>query len=240
MERKETNERANGRSSALAGISKNLVVVEAAKAVGIFRAVNVGPVEHLRREYTEINDELLCFKPGSLVLRARSLRKALAEIPLEEKWRGEAPNHVTTEGANLALDTFLAGSAYTVVGPYMGLISSVSYTTTAIGDTAAQINGTNGWKEAGSSTNFPLYTTPRKTCAWSAAAAKSKALSAALSFPIITTGGTVKGCFIIFGTGALSTIADVNGKLWSAGVFTGGDKVVDVSDTLNVSYSSSL
>lgn len=155
------------------------------------------------------------------------------------KWRDEFKNVVCTEGKNLMLDCAL-GANVAVVGPYMGLISSVSYTAVAAGDTAAQINGTNGWKEAGSASNFPLYTTPRKTCVWSASSAGSKALSAALSFPIITTGGTIKGCFIIFGTGALSTIADVNGKLWSAGLFSGGDKVVSVSDTVQVSYSTSL
>jgi hypothetical protein len=156
------------------------------------------------------------------------------------KWKDTIENTVMTEGKNLALDTFLAGSGYTVVGPYMGLISSVSYSAIAAGDTAAQINGTNGWKEAGSSTNYPLYTTPRKTAAWSAASAGSKALSSALSFPIVTTGGTIKGCFLIFGTGAVSTIADTNGKLYSAGLFTGGDKVVSPGDTVNVSYTASL
>lgn len=156
------------------------------------------------------------------------------------KWEDTIENTVMTEGKNLALDTFLAGAAYTVTGPYMGLISSVSYTAIAAADTAAQINGTNQWKEAGSGVNFPLYTTPRKTCAWSAAAAGAKALSAALSFPIITTGGTVKGCFIIFGSGALTTIANTAGTLWSAGTFTGGDKVLDVGDTLQVSYTTSL
>lgn len=158
----------------------------------------------------------------------------------ELKWQDTIENTVMTEGKNLALDTFLAGSGYTVVGPYMGLISSVSYSAIAAGDTAAQINGTNGWKEAGSSTNYPLYTTPRKTAAWSAASAGSKALSSALSFPIVTTGGTIKGCFLIFGTGAVSTIADTNGKLYSAGLFTGGDKVVSPGDTVNVSYTASL
>ena len=156
------------------------------------------------------------------------------------KWEDVIENTVMTEGKNFMLDAALAGSSYTVAGPYMGLISSVSYSAISAADTAAQINGTNAWKEAGSSTNFPLYTTPRKTCAWSSASAGSKALSAALLFPIITTGGTVKGCFIVFGTGAVSTIADTNGKLWSAGLFSAGDKVVSVSDTLQVSFSTSL
>lgn len=155
-----------------------------------------------------------------------------------EKWRDTIDNVVCTEGKNLALDTFLAGSGYTVVGPYMGLISSVSYSAVAATDVGTQINGTNGWKEAGGS-NAPTYTAPRKTAAWSAASSGSKALSSALSFAI-TSSGTVKGAFLLFGTGAVTTIDDAHGKLWSAGLFSGGDKIVANGDTLNVSYTTSL
>lgn len=152
------------------------------------------------------------------------------------KWEDTIENTVMTLGKNLALDTFLAGSGYTVTGPFMGLISSVGYSAIAAGDTMASHAG---WAEAGASTNYPLYTAPRKTCAWSSAGSGSKALSAALSFSIITTGGTVKGAFLVFGSGAVSTIADTNGTLLSAGLFTGGDKVVGVGDTLQVSYTMS-
>lgn len=153
-------------------------------------------------------------------------------------WTDTIENTVMTEGKNLALDTYLAGAAYTVVGPYMGLISSVSYTAIAATDTGAQINGTNQWKEAGV-TNAPTYTIPRKTAAWSAAAAGAKALSAALSFAITGTG-TVKGAFLLYGTGALTTIDSAAGKLYSAGLFTGGDRAVLSGDTLNISYTASL
>lgn len=152
------------------------------------------------------------------------------------KWTDVIENVVTTVGKNLALDTILAGSAYTVVGPFMGLISSVSYTTGPVaGDTMASHGG---WTEAGA-TNAPTYTAPRKTCAWSAASGGSKALSAALSFAITGTG-TVKGCFITYGTGAVSTIDNTSGTLLSAGLFSGGDKVVGSGDTLNVSYSLAM
>lgn len=152
------------------------------------------------------------------------------------KWRDTIENVVTTVGRNLALDTFLAGSAYTVVGPFMGLISSVSYGAgPLVGDTMASHGG---WLEAGV-TNAPTYTVPRKTCAWAAAANASKSLSAALAF-VFTGSGTVKGCFLVYGTGALSTIDNTAGTLYSAGLFTGGDKVVVATDTLNVSYTGNM
>jgi hypothetical protein len=154
------------------------------------------------------------------------------------KWRDTIDNVVMTEGKNLAFDSFLAGSAYTVTGPYMGLILSVSFTATAAADVGTQINGTNQWKEAGGA-NAPTYTGNRPTCAWSSASGGAKALSSALSFAI-TGSGTVEGCFILFGSAAVATKDDAHGTLWSAGVFTGGTKVVANLDTLNVSYQTSL
>lgn len=151
------------------------------------------------------------------------------------KWTDFIENVVATVGKNLALDTFLAGSAYTVTGPYMGLISSASYSAVAAGDTMASHAG---WLEAGGS-NAPTYTGNRKTCAWSSAASGSKALSAALAFAITGTG-TVKGAFIVYGTGAVNTKDDTNGTLLSAGLFSGGDRAVLSGDTLNVSYTLSL
>lgn len=150
------------------------------------------------------------------------------------KWSDKFPNLVTTVGKNLALDTFLAGSAYTVTGPYMGLINT-NASAAAIGDTMASHAG---WLEVGA-TNAPAYTAPRKTVAWSAASAGSKASSAAASFSI-TSAGTVGGCFLVLGTGAVSTIDSTAGVLYSAGAFTGGSKVVASGDVINVTYTASL
>jgi len=151
------------------------------------------------------------------------------------KWREIIENVVQTVGKNLALDTFLAGSSYTVTGPFMGLISSTSYSAVAAGDTMASHSG---WIEAGGS-NAPTYSGNRKTAAWSAAASGSKALSAALSFAI-TSSGTVKGAFMVYGSSASATKDDTGGTLWSAGTFTTGDKAVVNGDTLNCNYSTSL
>jgi len=151
------------------------------------------------------------------------------------RWSDKFHNTVMTAGKNLALDTFLAGSAYTVTGPFMGLISSTSYSAISAADT---MSSHAGWLEAGA-TNAPTYTSPRKTCAWSAASAGSKALSSSLSFAI-TGSGTIKGAFIVYGTGAVSTIDNTSGTLLSAGLFTGGDRVVANGDTVSVSYSLAL
>lgn len=151
------------------------------------------------------------------------------------KWEDTIENTVVTVGKNLELDTLLAGSAYTVVGPFMGLISSVSYTGINAADT---MTSHAGWTEAGP-TNAPDYTGDRKTCVFSAAAAGVKALSSALAFTF-SAGGTVKGAFIVTGTGAVNTHDSTTGVLYSAGLFTGGDKVVADTDVLNVSWQVTL
>src|SRR5580765_1877986 len=151
------------------------------------------------------------------------------------KWRETIDNIVCTVGKNLMLDTALAGSAYTVVGPYMGLISSTSYTAVAAADT---MTSHAGWLEAGGA-NAPTYSGNRKTAVWSAAAAGAKALSAAVVYAVTSTG-TVKGAFLAFGTAASATKDDTGGTLWSAGTFATGDKAVVNGDTLSVSYSTSL
>jgi hypothetical protein len=150
------------------------------------------------------------------------------------KWTDVIENTVMTAGKNLALDTILAGSSYSVVGPYMGLISSTSYSAISAADV---MTSHAGWLEAGAA-NAPTYTSPRKTCVFSSASAGSKALSAALAFAITGTG-TVKGSFVLFGTGALTTIDNTAGTLLSAGLFSGGDRAVINGDTLNISWSLS-
>jgi len=149
------------------------------------------------------------------------------------KWTDGFNNTVVTVGKNLILDQALAGSAYTA-SEYMGLISSVSYTAIAAGDTMASHSG---WTEAGS-TNAPTFTA-RIVCAWSSASAGAKALSAALSFTM-TASGTLKGCFLVGGSGAVSTLMNTSGTLISAGLFTGGDRIVANGDTVNVSYTLSI
>jgi hypothetical protein len=151
------------------------------------------------------------------------------------KWEDTIDNVVTTVGKNLAFNTFLAGSSYTVTGPYMGLISATSFSAVSASDT---MSSHSGWLEAGNA-NAPTYSGTRNTCVWSAASGGSISLSASLTFTF-TGSGTVTGAFINYGTGALSTIDNTGGTLWSAGQFTGGNKTVASTDQLVVSYTVSM
>jgi hypothetical protein len=156
------------------------------------------------------------------------------------KWEDHIDNVVTDVGANQLLDS--AFGAGPVAGPFLGLISSVGYASVpVVGNTMAS-HAT--WTEAGNGVNYPNWSTPasnaRASMTFSAAAGRAKALTAAVSFVIATNGGTVKGCFVVFGTGAVATNASTAGVLYSAGLFSGGDKVLQIADTLQVSYSTSV
>ena len=149
-------------------------------------------------------------------------------------WEDTIENVVCTLGKNLMLQTALTGSAYTVTGPYMGLISSVSYTAVAAADTMASHAG---WTEAGS-TNAPTFAA-RGTPAFGTASAGAISLSSATSFTM-TGAGTLVGAFITYGPGAVTTLMSTAGTLLSAGAFTGGNQPVNSGNIVQVSYSLSL
>lgn len=151
------------------------------------------------------------------------------------RWRRDFNNVVVTVGKNFALDTYLAGAAYTVTGPFMGLISSVSFTT---GPQASDTMSSHpGWTEAGG-VNAPSYTAPRPTVGWAAASGGAKASTSTVFH--ITGNGTIEGGFIVFGPGAVSTIDSSAGVLYSAGTFVSGSALVSNGDTVNVLYTTSL
>lgn len=142
------------------------------------------------------------------------------------KWRDTIANLVTTAGKNDALDKYLAGSAYTAAW-YVGLIDLTSYSAVAAGDTSSSHAG---WLESTAYSNAN-----RIAATFAAASGGSKATSAASAFSINATA-TIKGCFLITN----NTKGGTTGILYSAGLFSGGDKAVANLDTLNVSYTASL
>ena len=143
-------------------------------------------------------------------------------------WEDESHNLITTLGKNALLDNTLATPA-SLVGPFMGLITSTSFTAVAAGDTMASHSG---WLEGGG-TNAPAYTGTRQTAAFSAASAGVKAMSAGLSF-VFTNSGTVQGAFMCLGSGALSTKDNTAGTLFNAGTLTTPQPVIS-GNTLTVS-----
>lgn len=140
------------------------------------------------------------------------------------KWAEDFDNLVTTVGKNFLLDTVLAGSTYTAAW-FLGLIDSTGYTAVAAGDTSASHAG---WTESSAYSNGT-----RPAPSWGSASAGSKA-STATAFNINATA-TIKGAFLI----SNSTKGGTTGTLYSAGLFSGGDRAVSSGDTLNVTYTAS-
>ena len=150
-----------------------------------------------------------------------------------DEW--DVVNGVTTEGKNSLLDVYF-DAATQITSWFLGLISSVSYSALAATDTAAQINGSNGWKEAGPS-NAPNYDTPatdRGSITFAEPSAGSLDASATIDFTF-SGSGTVKGSFIV----SSATREGTAGVLYSTALFS-GDKTVADNDQLKVSVTVSF
>jgi len=241
-----TIEKANAAAAVGGALGVQSAVAEACRAHGTFHGVLRGARDECMAEYVALLKRIERFERVAEVVQARLPRlgapllrwaagkvqalRDMAEPMTEVKWEGSFSNLVTTVGKNAGLDNNLSGSGYTAAW-YLGLISSTSYTAVAVGDTMASHSG---WLEAGAA-NAPTYSGSRKTTAWSAASAGSKALSAGLVFTF-TGSGTVKGCFM----NTVATVDGTTGTLYSAGLFTGGDQPVVSTNTLTVTYTASL
>jgi len=152
------------------------------------------------------------------------------------KWEEEFPNLVVAVGKQLMLDTLLKGSSYTVVGPFLGLISN--NTTFAAADTM----GSHTWTE------FTNYTVGGSAVRGTAVFASStstgttpsnvtSSTATAITYTITGGGGTVYGCFLVTGPGAVSTLSSTAGTLYSEGNFAVA-KAVTAGDTVSVTYST--
>lgn len=165
--------------------------------------------------------------PGSLVeqLQPRGVYTFECYGPNGQlKWRDTLDNLVTTAGKNDLLDKYLAGSSYTAAW-FLGLIGTTGYSAVNVADTAASHAG---WTESVVYSN-----STRPAPSWGSASAGSKA-STATAFNI-NGSDTIKGAFLI----SNSTKSGTSGILYSAGLFSGGDRLVASADTVNVTYTAS-
>lgn len=153
------------------------------------------------------------------------------------KWEDQFPNLVNAVGKQLMLDTLLSGTTYTTVGPFLGLISGTGLTFAA-----ADTLSSKSWTE------FVNYTVGgsavRGTAVFSAASSSGTTPSnvttktaSAITYTITGAGGTVGGCFLVTGAGAVNTQSSTAGTLYSAGAFATA-KVTTVGDTVSVTYST--
>ena len=151
------------------------------------------------------------------------------------KWEEEFPNLVVAVGKQLMLDTLLRGSSYSVTGPFLGLIGNS--TTFAAADTMAS----HTWTEF---TNYTVGGSAVRGTAVFAASSSSGTTpsnvttSTATAITYTMTGSaTVYGCFLVTGSGAVSTIGSTAGTLYSEGNFATA-KTVTSGDTVTVTYST--
>jgi hypothetical protein len=152
------------------------------------------------------------------------------------KWNEEFPNLVVAVGKQLMLDTLLRTSGtYTTVGPFLGLINNS--TTFAAADTMTS----KTWTEL---TTYTVGGSGVRGTAVFAASSSSGTTpsnvttSTATAITYTMTGSaTVYGCFLVTGSGAVSTISSTAGTLYSEGNFSTA-KTVTSGDTVSVTYST--
>jgi hypothetical protein len=173
---------------------------------------------------------------GDLAL-AHQLQQAAADLRLANaaNWAHEEfDNVVTHEGARYALDKVFEGTSYTAAW-YLGLVAGTGYSALTADDTASQINGTNGWDEAGGSVD-PTYSGNRKSVTWSVASLRSKA-SDSIAFTFTnSTAAYIKGAFLV----TTATKDGTSGTLYSVGLSDNGDALVRIGDVANVVWIGSF
>ena len=155
------------------------------------------------------------------------------------KWADQFPNLVNAIGKQLMLDTLLKGSSYTVVGPFLGLVSGASPT---FGTGTDTMTSHSGWTEftnytVGGSAVRGTAVFGSSTSSGSTPSNVTTSSATAITYTITGAGGTVGGCFLVTGTSAVSTQSSTAGTLYSAGAFSTA-KVVTAGDTVSVTYAT--
>jgi hypothetical protein len=154
------------------------------------------------------------------------------------KWEEKFPNLVVAAGKQLMLDTLLKGSAYTVVGPYLGLTNAsltpaaTDTMTTLVGGGKEFINYTVGGSAVRGTAVFGSASSTGST-----PSNVTTSTASAITYTITGAGGTVYGCFLVTGSGASSTQSNTSGTLYSEGNFSTA-KTTTAGDTVSVTYST--
>lgn len=156
------------------------------------------------------------------------------------KWEEGFPNLVVQIGKQLLMDTLLRTSGtYTTVGPFLGLTKATW--TYAATDTMTTVVTTN----SGEFTNYTVGGSAVRGTAVFAASTSSgstpsnvtTSAATAITYTITGAGGTIYGCFLVTGTGAVSTQSSTAGTLYSVGSFA-TSRTVAAADTIAVTYSA--
>ena len=145
------------------------------------------------------------------------------------KWADTFHNLVVNEGLQDMNAQYFSGASYTAAW-FLGLVTGPgSGTTFAAGDTLASHAG---WTEN------TAYTGDRKAMTFGTATTADPSVinnsGSPSVFSMNTNAQTIAGAFVC------SVATGTSGVLFSAGDFTGGDKIVDSGDTLTVTYQFSL
>jgi hypothetical protein len=146
-----------------------------------------------------------------------------------EKWRDTFPNLVVNSGLQLMNDTFFDGTTYTAAW-FLGLITGPAASTTF--NAADTMLSHGGWTE---DTAYSNATRPQVVFGSATLADPSVIATTATSFSINGTT-TVAGAFLTTD----NTKGGTAGTLFSASDFTGGDRLLQSGDTLNVTYTFTL
>ena len=155
------------------------------------------------------------------------------------KWEEEFPNLVVAVGKQLMLDTLLRTSGtYTTVGPFLGLTNATltpaatDTMTTLVGGSKEFINYTVGGSAVRGTAVFAASTSTGST-----PSNVTTSTATAITYTITGAGGTVYGCFLVTGSGAVSTQSSTAGTLYSEGNFATA-KATTAGDTVSVTYST--
>lgn len=150
------------------------------------------------------------------------------------KWTDSFPNLVVNQGLQNMNQTYFKGSGYTAAW-YLGLVTGPgSGTSYAAADTLASHSG---WTENTAYTTSGGAGIRAQVTFGTATTADPSVINNSASpsvFTMTSNAQTIAGAFLA------SVSSGTSGILFSAGDFTGGDKIVDSGDSLSVTYSFSL